>query len=1010
GKNLLNEVLVLHVAYYLAPEQIEGKSLDARTDLYALGVLLYEMVTGQLPFAGLDQVVMRAHLYDNPVPPRRLNPEISRPLDHFILKLLSKSPDDRYATAHQAQRVLSNLSHYGERQAIRAPALSHPQQHPMIGRQEPLREILECWEAACKGQGQLVLIAGETGIGKTRLTEEVANLIPTGTMLVGHCHAVEGSLAYQPFIEALRTYFGSVPPNTTDEHVGRLLSNVVRWVPEIRAILPSLPEAPPLEPKQEQLRLMNSLARYIERATEEQPWLLILDDLHWVDQSSLQLLHYLARHCGSMALLIIGTYRDTDLLDDHPLLDTLHDLQRSPGYRQYVLDRLTEAEVGQMLAAMWAQQIPDSLTRKIYEVTEGNPFYVEEVVKGMMDDGTAARLDGAWVFSSTVEIRLPKSVRDAVLRRITYLRQDTQKLLRQAAVLGRTFNFDDLQQMSGLSEWELLERLDEALERQLVEEAPAETMLRFRHAEIQHVLYHELGNIRRRLLHRQAGDALEVRHLSDPRHMVEELAHHFEEAGEAEKALIYSIQAARHADGAYASQTALQWYNRALAMLDRLELDASTHNQRYELLLALERLYGRQGMRDKQLANLRQALTVANNLNDLAKQAHVHNQLCFYYRMVSDYAAARTHAELGLEAARQAKAPVLEGESLSNLAYVEQDQGQYQSALEHMEDAQAILEATNDRRLEAISLKGLGLLHLKLNNYEKARLYFEQALALNRSLGNRRGESDCLNNLGEIERERGNYAAASACYEQTLGIDRAIGNRYGEAIALLNLALTYLALGSYQKAHEFVEEAVQINQSIDDQLGRAEALNIQSDIHYALEAYESARDDAKEALATFQKLATPMTIATAQLSLGLALEALQDHAPAVEAFEQAATQWRELGDEANALDAQAGLARCALAAGEVERALEIVEQSLTWLQTHSLTGLDHPFRFYQTAYTVLQQAGQTERAITVLTEAHDLLQTRATTIADETLRQSYLENVPQNRAIVQAWREISTSS
>ena len=182
GKNLLDEVLVLQMAHYLAPEQILGEPLDARTDLYALGVILYELVTGRLPFEGSDQMVMRAHLNDAPPSLRRANPRLSRSLEHFILKLLAKDPDERYATAHQTQRVLSNLGLRGEVHATNLSGLPMQQQRPLVGRDQPLQALLACWEQARTGRGQLILLAGEAGIGKTRLTQEAGHLDPGGNL------------------------------------------------------------------------------------------------------------------------------------------------------------------------------------------------------------------------------------------------------------------------------------------------------------------------------------------------------------------------------------------------------------------------------------------------------------------------------------------------------------------------------------------------------------------------------------------------------------------------------------------------------------------------------------------------------------------------------------------------------------------------------------------------------------------------------------------------------------
>jgi predicted ATPase len=317
-------------------------------------------------------------------------------------------------------------------------------------------------------------------------------------------------------------------------------------------MLPDLHIPPPLEPKQEQLRLMTSLTQFIRHATQERPWFIILEDLQWADRSSLELLLYLGRHLPSMAVFIIGTYRDTELDRDHPLLGTLRGLRSHPTYRRIRLERLTQDEVGQVLTYIWQLPVPDTLAERIYRHTAGNPFYVEEVAKGLKNDGliplpSESDDNPTWHIQALEEIHLPQSVREAVWRRIEHLSAETQTLLRQAAVLGQTFQFNDLQRMSGLPEWDVLEHLDEALEHQMIEEVSGGNGLRFRQTEIQYVIYDDLGPLRRRLLHRKAGEALEMRAGPGAEHLAEEMAYHFSKAGEIEKAAQYSAQVARQA-------------------------------------------------------------------------------------------------------------------------------------------------------------------------------------------------------------------------------------------------------------------------------------------------------------------------------------------------------------------------------------------------------------------------------------------------------------------------------
>jgi predicted ATPase len=557
---LLEAPVLLLTATYLAPEQIMGQAIDARTDLYALGVIFYLLATGRLPFEGSDQEVMQAHLKQTPQPPRELNPAISLSLEHLILKHLAKNPNDRYPGAQQVRRISSSL-------IIDSPEAVWQRNQVLIGRDKELQALQSCWDKARRGKGQLAFISGEPGIGKTVLAQQAA--IQSGNPLVlrGSCQELTEGSVYAPFIQILRTYLAAVRPELIDEEAQHLLRNLVRLVPEARQLWPDLADPPPLEPEQEQLRLMSSMAQFIIQATQIQPWLIILDDLQWADQASLELLHYLGSHLSTMALLIIGTYHDR-LEREHRLLESLRHLSDDPTFHHFPLSGLDLEEVGRLLSQLLRQPAPLNLVEKIYQHTQGNPLYVEELSKSLIDDGHICWEEGRWQFSEVENLRLPRSIHEAIWRRIHRLSPDAQALLRQAAVLGETFKFEDLLEMSGLSKWEVLEQLDMALERHLIHETLGHTRLRFKHAEIHHILYTDMGTLRRSMLHHQAGEALE-RRSETPEQMAEELAYHFHEAGEFERSLVYSIQAARQAEAIYANEAALNWYNRILDILDK---------------------------------------------------------------------------------------------------------------------------------------------------------------------------------------------------------------------------------------------------------------------------------------------------------------------------------------------------------------------------------------------------------------------------------------------------------
>ncbi len=843
GVSLIDKPLILLSPHYVAPEQILGHVLDARTDLYALGVILYELFTGQRPFSGdTDQEIINAHLTQLPRSPRELCPRLSRSLEHLILKLLNKNPNERYVNAQQARQILSSLIVDRENETGIVP-LALQNRRVLVGRQTQLQKLLDAWEQASAEQtGHLFFITGETGIGKTRLAQELSTQAQSGVVLIGHCQKWESTPAYYPFIEILRAYFATVPPEVLDSEGNQLLAEVARLVPEISELLPNLPAVPPLEPKQEQLRLMTSITQFIEQATQVRPWLLIIEDLHWADASSLNLLMHLARHCPSMGLLIIGTYQDTDLGINHPLLDILRGLSRHPTYQLLPLKRLSPTEVGEMITDILKQEAPSDMLTMIYNHTEGNPVYVEEVIGGLIDDGLITPKQNGWQFAVMSEIRLPQSVRDAVLNRISHISQDSQMLIRQAAVLGRTFKFDDLHAMSGLTEWEVLERLDVAMERQLIHEAFGETTLTFSHAEIQQVLYEDMTVLRRRMLHLQAGEALERRMRPDPESVVEQLAHHFRQAGRFEKAIIYSIEAARQADMIYASQSAMLWYKNVLEMISQLDEEKANEFRMFRLLAfeALGEILIAQGQYDQALVYYEAAQSVVQSDKNSADQRHRLADLCQktarVHKKRSEFGTALQWIEKGLSYLNEAN-PTIEVAKLQLMgAEVYHRQGNNEVAIawcqrglasvaqsETREERQTVGRAyyllgeiyrglgdvnrsaelcqqsvqaysqLNDLAGLSRAYIGLANAYVDQANWDKATEIFQTSLIMKQEIGDIVDQGRVANNLANIYVNRGDYVQASELYEHSLAIWRRIGSPFFEAAVLSNMARVFIA-------------------------------------------------------------------------------------------------------------------------------------------------------------------------------------------------------------------------
>jgi predicted ATPase/phosphoribosyl 1,2-cyclic phosphodiesterase/anti-anti-sigma regulatory factor len=825
GRHLIDTPILISTPHYLAPEQIEGQPIDARADLYALGVILYELATKQRPFEGDGLEVLEQHLSQTPRPPRQLIPHLSPSFEHLILKLLAKDPDQRYETAAQVHQVLSNLNldlpEYPQSGVIEEPVVQdrgkseEEAQHgpvaeliaqrrgKLIGREGEMEQILRLWSLAEGGRGQLLLIGGEAGIGKTRLSEEIKVKIGHGIALVGRCSEFEGNPPHQPFVEIGRHYLRQTSPEALRRQLGdrvtsiNLAAALAPLIPDLYEVIPNLTPLPRLEPEQELSRLRNSLVAFVARSAAERPWLMILDDLHWSDPSSLQLLHHLARHLADLPLLIMGTYRDVELDLEHPLRDLMSTLSRSPIYHHLSLKRLNKDHMRQMLEDMWQQEVPPEWVTAIYDRTDGNPFYIKEVAKTLAEEGVISFADGAWHFAPVVELKLPSKIRDIVLRRVNRVSPETQEILSLAAVLGQQFNFPDLVAVSNRSEEQVLASLDEALAHNLIREVNAEVTLSFSNVEIQQVIYENLSKLRRSRLHQQAGEALARLHGEDIVPVAGQLAYHFLRANDREQAFIYSLKAGQHAQACYAYQTALRWYTQAESLLPRKVAYTADHVALYQ---GLGDMFQTQARFAEAIKAYQTMATAAEAISDPVAQVQALYLSSSTQNLEGDYEAALKTARQTEKAARASKSQNILARALYEEGWALLNLGETEAALavgEQLLTFSSTLDATYE---VGQSLNLLAAVHRALGNYEQAIDYQQQSLILYRQLGDRNRVTVMLNNLAENYRLQGDYQSAISLYQEALSIAREIGDRVREVLCLSNLGGARVGLGDYAAA------------------------------------------------------------------------------------------------------------------------------------------------------------------------------------------------------------------
>ncbi|HEU6443562.1 MAG TPA: BTAD domain-containing putative transcriptional regulator [Gaiellaceae bacterium] len=464
----------------------------------------------------------------------------------------------------------------------------------LIGRERELAALLEGLEGALSGRGRLLLIAGEPGIGKSRLADELAEHARRrrAVTLFGRAWEAGGAPAYWPWVQAIRSYVRGRDAETVRDQLGSGAADVAQMLPELRQLLPEVGAPPSLDPEGARFRLFDATTSFLQRAAEGNPVLLVLDDLHAVDTPSLLLLEFLAQQLAEMRMFVLGTYRDTEAGPEHPLTEALTELARhmAPPLK---LTGLPEADVARFIEANQGIEPPRGLAAAIHRETEGNPFFVGEILRLLAAEGR---------LQETVEpplgrLRIPASVRDVIGHRLRHLSDGSKGVLTLASVLGREFRLDALMGVSGQELESLLELLDEAISARVVGDVPgAHDRLRFEHVLIRDALYDDLTATRRIRLHRQVGEVLEALYANDPEPHLAELAHHFCEAvpaGETDKAVRYARRAGDRAATLLAYEEAARLY--ALGLETMVSNAAGNELDRCELLLRLGDVQGRVG-------------------------------------------------------------------------------------------------------------------------------------------------------------------------------------------------------------------------------------------------------------------------------------------------------------------------------------------------------------------------------------------------------------------------------
>ena len=596
----LSSPVVVGTFSYMAPEQtgVLDIPVDARADLYSLGIVFYEMLTGTRPFVASDAAALiHQHVAKLPPPPRTVNPSIPPILENIVAKLIRKAPQERYQTA---AGLLADLQHYqraaesgeatvhfeiGAMDEVKRPLFFHPR---LIGRMNELTWLQQVFSCAVQGNGRAVLVAGEPGVGKSRLVNELRGFVNAagGIFVTGKCTEYSAAFPYSPFVEAIEEYVQRVRSLAADKKdaavsyirkiIGDMGEEITRLIPSIKLLIG---DVCPLtthawEPDKHVERFLNVASEFlVGLGSEFLPVLIFIDDLQWVDRGSLQLLERTLPKLKGSHLLVLGAYRDNEVTSQHLLSSFLTLWGNSLATRKIhgLLAEDLEALL-QELVQLSPQQTKE-LASLIFGRTGGNPFFILETMKAFFEaDVLTLNEEEGWSLHAkqVSQISVPTHVDQVILQRTARLSVSTLDLLSYAAVIGRHFTFDALTRITGRSPEFVLRCIDEAVRNHIViprREGLGERGYTFAHDKILESLYLRMDEGQRRQLHQCYAEGLEGLSKDCLQDVCFELALHFKRGLDPIRTLHYSLMAGDLARCTYANAEAAQFYETALKLL-----------------------------------------------------------------------------------------------------------------------------------------------------------------------------------------------------------------------------------------------------------------------------------------------------------------------------------------------------------------------------------------------------------------------------------------------------------
>jgi len=908
---------VMGTVLYLSPEQAVGQHVDGRSDLYSLGAMLYEMITGEPPFSGPSAVsVVYKHL-NHEAPRLRDQVDVPPQLDAIVARLLKKDASRRYQSAADLAVALGILLQ-DDAQAIATlapePEQEQPQQ-PFVGRKAELETLTTALERAASGLGGCIMLAGEAGIGKSRLVSELSlgSRDQNFATLQAACLYADAPSPYGPIVEIIEAISARQPVqrDSADPLEGEIADSLGAARRALGLDESSTPAGQASPGSQAQT--FELLTHLLATLSRRRPLLLVLDDLHWASPTLLQLLHHLARGLQSSRVLMVGAYRPEDLVQDregqaHPLTETLRRMSREGLYEPLALSPLPLSDTGLLLwESLGGDGVSDQLVDLVHGESEGNPLYTLETLHLLEEEGGLEQQNERWVLGADIEMTsMPQTLTDLVMRRVDRVTPTDRELLDWSAILGQRPDAAILSSLTASSRLALLRHLAR-LERDHHLLVSDESGYAFAHGKIRQALYEAMPIPLRKECHLLAAQAIEDLSAGPTEPLrAYQLAHHYIAAGSRAKGYQYALQAAQQAEETYALAEACSLYHQALNLLTSQGEPVVPEDAQPAEELRLRARHGRLLLTTGDLAGsrdqLQRALGLARRLERTSEQADILLDLGVAGGRQGEWDTALSLADQSLRLALEMADDSRAASALLRSGFMAFEQGDWPDAIARLRHGIELAKRRGDRLLEARLVGNMAIVHHVRGELETAVQLHQANMAVLEELGSPMDVGRGYSNLGFAQQKLGDLDSAQAAFRSALEAFQRVSEVREQGVTYLHLAEVALLREDLALAREHCGRAIDRFERVGFELGIADVHRVFAGIARHESRWRVAERYLQEALATYAAAGDDLNVAETEEELGHLMQEMGQGAKAREALERSRTMFDLLRGEGDDQD------------------------------------------------------------------------------------------------------------